>query len=653
MEKIRAMLEDLTLDDLRRWAGDRIYSRARSYVPSVTQLSLTDDNAIVAWVSGGDKYAAFVRKDETAMFESGCTCPYDEPGPCKHVVAVILAVSERINAGMEIPLIDDADELCIRAFSTLSEEPWDEEEDYFDDVDDPDEFERGDPRKIDGSRAPEITEILNGKSQSELVMLLADLALEYPEIDRRIRDSYTIETGHIAGVVQSLRNEIRRVTAEEAWYNPWKHIGNLPDYSHIEGQLRLLLEHGHADLVLDLGMELWEAGNRQIEQSNDEGATSGAIATCMNYVLMAIPKSSLPRPDQLIWIVDHLLADENDLLTGTEAILADSRYSRKDWRAVARTLETRLGCTDAPTPDRFHERYGRESVIHQLRQAYERGGEGRKVIPMLEKEAGPCRMYATLVDALIEADQRDRARQWCIQGFTDTIGNAPGIASRLRDRLRYLAEEDGRLDLAAAYMAEVFFDVHSEEAYINLRGAAEKIGNWERVREAILDYLDTGRRPGPAHEGEAGWPLPVPEVVTPQTDGLRWHHRFPQRELLIRIAILENRNDDAVALFNKNTTSTPFYSDLGERLADAVTDSHPDVALGIWKSHANQLIGLVKSKAYEEAAIYLRRMRDLYNKLSREEEWVALLAALRVKHKPKRRLMEVLDGIEANRKLID
>ncbi|MBN2433074.1 MAG: hypothetical protein JXQ27_16500 [Acidobacteria bacterium] len=57
-------------------------------------------------------------------------------------------------------------------------------------------------------------------------------------------------------------------------------------------------------------------------------------------------------------------------------------------------------------------------------------------------------------------------------------------------------------------------------------------------------------------------------------------------------------------------------------------------------------IAAVKAKAYDEAAIYLRQMRRLYEKLDRTAEWRAVIADLRLKHKAERRLMSVLDGLE-------
>ncbi len=46
-------------------------------------------------------------------------------------------------------------------------------------------------------------------------------------------------------------------------------------------------------------------------------------------------------------------------------------------------------------------------------------------------------------------------------------------------------------------------------------------------------------------------------------------------------------------------------------------------------------------------------MRKVYQQTGRPDDWQALIMRLRTEHKAKRRLQEVLDGLEKNSKLID
>ena len=634
MQSIKDLLQGLTLEDLREWAGSKIYNRGKEYVPCVSQLSRTEDGTLAAWVSGSDEYATTVRYEGQGEFDYDCSCPYDDWGPCKHAVAVLLAAAGQLRKNEDLPLLDPDDDLYLDAFE-------EDEDDWLEDDDEPTTC-----NALPKGLSPQIEAMLAQKSADELRKLLVDLALDFPEVARRLSDTERLEGGQIDHLVRSLRKEIRRLTAEAAWYDHWRDEGNLPDYSHVEEQLEALRVAGHADAVVGLAEELWERGVRQVEESHDEGEIAMAIAACLDVVLRALPETSWTPAEQLLWRIEHELDDEYGLLDGADNVLNDPHYTQEHWRAVAEVLRVRLDKLEIPKSASFSATYRRERVMNWLRKAYLCSGDEDKIIPLLEQEADRCRSYNLLVETLIEAGESERARQWCIRGYEQTIAAAPGIAAGLQARLRDLAEREGRFELAAAYRAADFFQHLSLSAYRELQAVAEKIDAWPAVRAAILAYLKTGKR------ATGRWPLPEPEVQAPQPPHKISMKSFPNRELLIEIAIQEKRSDDAVAIYRELVETKRRHYGVDEQLAAAVTQSHPDVSLQIWQSIAERLIGHVKPKAYQEAAIYLRKMHKLYAKTGRGDEWKGLIIRLRTQHKAKRRLMEVLDGLENDRQLI-
>ena len=66
---IETILRKLDFDDLLYWAGEKIVNRGRSYVKHVDQLARTEDNALVAWVTGTERYATSVRIDNDGSFD--------------------------------------------------------------------------------------------------------------------------------------------------------------------------------------------------------------------------------------------------------------------------------------------------------------------------------------------------------------------------------------------------------------------------------------------------------------------------------------------------------------------------------------------------------------------------------------------------------
>jgi uncharacterized Zn finger protein len=642
---IDTILRKLDFDDLLYWAGEKMVNRAKSYVQHVDQLACTEDNTLVAWVTGTERYATSVRVDDDGSLHDFCTCPYSW-GPCKHAVAVVLAAAERVKAKQAIPLLDEGSDLGQTLLDDAAETKWiDDEQDV---EDEPERPPKG------GKSQAKLGKMLGHRSHDELLQLLIDLSARFPEVRQYIVESEQLASGQVGKLVRALRSEIRNLTTEPAWYNHWRGEGHLPDYSHLEDKLRALADRGYADAVLQLGDELWVAGNSQVEQSDDEGETAMAIAPCLDVVLAALPRSSLSPPDQLLWLIDRALEDEYSLLNAVQKVFDQRAYTRSHWQEVSRTLETRLhtlaksGSTTSPN------RYRRGRLLNALLDAYARAGWKDRIIPRLEDEADVCQCYPRLVDELLSAGERERARQWCIQGYARTAADAPGFASTLQERLRKMAEEDGREDLVAAYRAQDFFCSPSNSSYNELRKAAEKAKSWPAVRAAALQFLETGERPG-ASTGSEGhkirWPLPAPEVAPTRTTRYG-HQRFPDLETLIKIAISEERFDDVVGLYSRLRKAKRWGWDTDKTVASAVASSHPDLALAIWTEIVNSLIKQVKPKAYEEAAAYLRFMRKVYVRDHRLEDWRRLLEGLRREHKAKRRLMAVLDAL-SNKKLVD
>lgn len=645
---IETILRKLDFDDLRYWAGEKIVNRGKTYVKRVNQLARTENNTLVAWVSGTERYATSVRIDNDGSFDDFCTCPYSW-GPCKHAVAVVLAAAEQLKVGQTIPLLDKGSDLGQVLCGNAGEGEWIAAKSKNDD-------EPLHPRKQTKAKAQtKLEKALANKSHDELLHLLLDLSGRFPEVRRYIVESEQLAGGKIDKLVRALRSEIRNLTAEPAWHNHWRREGNLPDYSRVEDKLRTLADRGYADAVLQLGEELWTNGNSQLEQSDDEGETAMAIASCLDVVTAALPHSSLSPSDQLLWLIDRALEDEYSLLDGAEKVFERRAYTRAHWQEVSSTLETRLHALTKPRSTKFIHRYRRERLLKALLDAYARAGWKDRIVPRLEQEADACQCYPRLVDALLATGERERARQWCMKGYARTATDAPGIASALQKRLRGLAQKERRYDLAAAYLAQDFFDSPSSNSYSELRKEAEKAKSWPAVRTAALHYLETGERPSAptGHKGnEIGWPLPAPEVEPPTTTKRYGRHRFPDLETLIDIAISEERFDDVVDLYQRFRKTKRWSWETDKTVANAVVNTQPDLALAIWTEIVHNLIKQVKPKAYEEAAVYLRSMRKVYDRNHRSDDWQKLLEGLRREHKAKRRLMSILDTL-SNKKLVD
>ena len=87
-------LDSLTRDQIRAFAGAKIFERGEEYLTSelVNELDIDSEGIVTAKAEGTDTYEAEVWEEEDDV-GAVCDCPYDGH-PCKHVAAVLLAYLE-------------------------------------------------------------------------------------------------------------------------------------------------------------------------------------------------------------------------------------------------------------------------------------------------------------------------------------------------------------------------------------------------------------------------------------------------------------------------------------------------------------------------------------------------------------------------------
>jgi uncharacterized Zn finger protein len=116
---------------------------------------------------------------------------------------------------------------------------------------------------------------------------------------------------------------------------------------------------------------------------------------------------------------------------------------------------------------------------------------------------------------------------------------------------------------------------------------------------------------------------------------------------LIGIAIYEKDPDRIIHWYDRLPKQRFFWrGSIGERVAAAVKDTHPERTIAIWKALAERLIQETKPRAYREAADYLRWLGKLLTEKGRANEWTRYLAELRAQHARKRALLEILETLE-------
>jgi uncharacterized Zn finger protein len=637
------MFKQLTWADIKAWAGTNVTSRGQSYQRNhrVKELACISNGGLVAWVEGTKMYATLVDIEDEEL-TSACTCPYD--GVCKHAVAVVLEYLDKIDKNIPVSTVAEADPRLTLLEGTQEEEWYEESEDL-----------EGTEELVPRQSSKDITRALHSylekKSKAELISLIEDMAGHYPEVLKALEDRSRLSRGEISALVNSVRKEIERLSAEPAWFNPWKGEGNVPDYSEVRDRLEMLLAKGYADEVIGLGKRLLEVGTRQVEMSDDEGETAGEISACMDVVFKALSRSSMPPDEQMLWVVDVESNDEYELCGGAD-VFWEQQHAVADWNSLAEKLLQRLN-TFAPArgEDRFSRDYRRDRLADWVITALENSDRQDEIIPLCEREATETGSYVRLAKRLLAVGRREEAEQWIHQGI-NAIGNRwPGITSELRAMLREMREKEEDWLSVAALRADDFLAHPTPEAYKALMEAAERAEVWSPVRAAALHYLETGQLPERMERAVGGRtipPWPLPDTGLSQTMEAR-QKDFPMTGTLLDIAIAEKQTDEVIRWYDWQEAQpsgwrlTWFQDD---QVAKAIAEAYPERAIAIWKKLAEGQIAQTQPKAYEVAGGFLRSVRRTFKKLGRDKEWQSYISRLRQVNARKRRLMEVLDSLD-------
>lgn len=614
---------DLSWDDLNYWVGNKIVSQGRNYQQQgrIVDLAATKDGELIAWVNGSERYATRVVINLDGLPESLCTCPYELD--CKHGVAVVLEYLEMIEVGQPVPKAANDD----LRLAVLEDNNWDEEP------------ESG-AAFLSEHLVRDVEEFLNDKTIGQLKELILELSQKYPEIAQDLSYRRQILSEDITSLVVRLREEIHAVGDNPGWQNHWQEEGFTPDYSGIRAKFETLLSAGYYDEVLALGHELIEVGTHQIEQSHDDGETTLEIESCLPAVVKALERSALDMVDKLVWAVNAVLKDQFDICEVFGEYLY-RKHSKAAWNSLADRLLVQLGAMASKKGvDNFIQNFERDQISNWTIHALERADRKDEIIPLCEVEVERTGNYNRLVNELMAAGRHAEAEQWITEGIEVTKEKLPGIAAHLKKKLLKIRILEKNWPAVAAMQVDAFIQSPSCKSYLDCKQAASKIEVWSKVGRCLLTYLETGHLPWEDQE----WPLPKSD------SGLSTDHRgrkFPMFDDLIDIAIMEKKPDRVLYWYNQiSEEQMERYAVDEDAVAAAIEIQAPKRAVSIWLSKAERLIEQVKHSAYQEAVKYLRKAGAVMVREKEKNEWQQYLRNLRKAHIRKRRLIEILDGLE-------
>jgi len=608
--------------DIRARASAQSYSRGVSYQRDGAVLALAQrDNVITAEVSGSDyaPYDVEIHLDATgAIHSAGCSCPYEQGGYCKHIVAVLLAV------------LKNSDDIAVH---------------------------------------PSVASLLAGLGEAELRQIVLTVAQAEPgfadaierEVNllRRTRAEAVTPAGgapavDAAAARRDLRRSFRLATqggdrGHRHGYYDYDEGGYIDADAILQPHLaaaRAFLAGGHpaaaAELLAAIVDEWGECVTDLEEWVYDASEESiGQAAESLDFLLAECLLSQPLSPAERRGWEKRLDAWAEGAMRLAITELALETWWDDPWlqaalqgqiagpvsETAADDLAEEIEEDSEEDDEEDDEQYDVQVLTPVWLSILERAGRTHEflnlalaageIVPYLLKLiaigaveqavaaalARPLNAAASLsvAKALAEQQRRPEALAVAAHGLAAPTFHATG---ELAAWLAPLAEQAGERELA-------------------LRAARIAFLN----RLTLADYQVVERMAG------SSWPAVKGELLAAL--------KTARSSQVMNIYLYEQMLPEAMALVDNRS----YYGDLAPVVA-ATGKDYPDWAIRQCKRHAEPIMNEGKSVAYADAAAWLGRAREIYAQHGRLAEWEPYLEGLLATHGRKYKLVPLLRALE-------
>lgn len=586
------LLSILTPSVVTELAGPRSYARGVGYHhDDRVELGGVSVDRAEAMVLGAMPYDVVLGIVEAELHWS-CSCPVGEDGDfCKHCVAVALALIES-GAGEATATTEPT-----RATGS----------------------KRGRSRKPEATARPKVDlrTYVESLDASELV----DLVMEQADGDWRLRERLLASAAAEAGAEIDERTWRRRLDAVFAPYGDfisYREAGGWAgEVNDVIDSLEELVDARHAAAVVVLAEHAHRNADAAIGYMDDSDGWLSDISFRLGQLHQRACRVARPDPVELARrLVALELTSELDAFHRAAASYTDvlGETGNAEYRSIVEPKWRAAG----PRSDQWStERFRLREAMTGVALA---GGNPDDLIKVKQDDLRTPEAYGEIAEALRSAGRIDDAIDWARRGLdshADRTWQTPPLRELLAGMLRDRGDTAGAIDVFWA----AFERQPSLDAYRRLLSEAERSGRSDELRDRSLATLQ-GRVAEGRPEDASSRSIVASTPVAAHID----------------ILLYDGDPDAAWDVAAEHGASDRQWM----ALARARESSHPLDALAVYEREIAAQIDTKKNQGYSRAVELLARSRELANQAGEPERFVALLAEVRTRHKPKRNLMALL-----------
>ncbi len=470
----------------------------------------------------------------------------------------------------------------------------------------------------------DIEAYLAEQSKETLVALLMEQVKENDRLHERLLVK-AARAGSKSLDLEAFRRRIRNAIIPDDFVR----YGEMWDYTDkIEGvirSIRELLADGYAEEVIELAEYALKEVEEAMQSVDDSSGEMSGILDSLQELHHDACKRAKPDPVELAErLFERELESDWEVFLGAAETYADvlgekglERYRELAEAEWARVPALEPGQKDDHSSKRFH-------ITRMMETLAMESGDIEALIAVRSRNLSLAYHYLQIAEIYRAAKKYDQALEWAERGVK-------AFPERTDWRLRdFLAEEyhrQGRHDEAMALIWAQFIESNFYlENYQKLKLHADRTAEWPKWREQALAFVRGG--------------LTKAEKSQPTSRGSWWVQAGYSD--LVKIFLCEKDPEAAWHEAQEGGCS----NDLWLELADAREKAHPEEALPVYQRQIEPLVNQKNNQAYEQAVRYVRKVRDLMNRLGRGAEFAVYLENLRKAHKAKRNFMALLNQIK-------
>ena len=563
------------------WVGSRSFQRGRSYFKSGAILDpRLQGNTLKAWCQGSrpQPYYLWVVCGTEGIKEAHCSCPVGLGGRCKHVAALLLTWSDQ-----------------------------------------PDSF-----REVE-----ELDSNLERRSKSELIALIKQMVEAHPNLESLL-EATPPEDGRSKPLVnpESYRRQVAFAfrSGFDYWDGTWGGAGDIDIVLGSGDNFLAKSDYANASIVYqavaqevfeqfgmlhdDEGEYLYDVVNRCVQGLGNCLAAGDGDAVAREKALEAL--FEIYSSDMDIGgyglgegaedlLLKHAAGDEKNVIAGwirTSILTANGQYDgykRQAYGGFLLALEDDYLDDDAfleicRDSGRLNDLVDRLLTLGRLDEAL--------------VETGPAKDWDLLILAgIFGAHGYGRRLEPLVAKRIETTHDH-GLMTWLKDQ----HEARGELAEALVLAKQLLEQRLDLAAYQDVRELSQRLGIWQATRSELLAEWAAARQYG----------------------------------VLTDVYLNEGKIDLALKSVRQLERTSHYAGDRSIRVAQAAAETRPQAAVEIYQEQAEKWIEARGRKRYQEACIYLTKVRDLYRQMSQESTWIDFMAELRERHHRLRALQDEL-----------